>query len=104
MRFVVLASPWRSTTYDMSLDELIKAYAETQMADIEVQYWDRCLTKENVPSEGVFVDGIYSNIVSGEECEINLDGAYIGFVFPESVRFETTSKIKSIIRDCYHEV
>lgn len=91
MRFVLLESPWRSTTYDMSLDELIKAYAETQMADIEV-------TKEGVPSEDAFVDSLYANIVGGEECEINLDGAYIGFIFPKSVRFSGTSKIKSIIR------
>lgn len=95
---------WGSKKYDMTLDELIKAYAEAQMADIEVQYWDDCITKENVPSENVFVDSVYADIVGGKECEINLDGAYIDFVFPESVRFYTTSKIKSIIRGCYQEV
>lgn len=104
MRFVLLESPWRSTTYDMPLEELIRASAEARMSDLEVQYRDGCLTKGTVPSEDAFVDSLYADIVGGKECEINLDGARIDFVFPESVRFYGTSKIKSTIRDCYYEV
>lgn len=93
-----------SKKYDLTLDELIRAHAEARMSDLEVQYWDGCITKENALSEEAFVDSVYADIVGGKECEINLDGAYIDFVFPESVRFYTAAKIKSIIRDCHQKV
>ena len=86
----------RKFNYDMTLDQLIGEYATTQLGYIDNDISDG--NRDNPPSRDGFISDMYRDIVTGSPCEIMLDDG-IGFnmVFPESVRFETTTGIKEII-------
>lgn len=101
---IAIKRPWGVTSHYVSMDDLVRAYAETRMENFVVEYMDGCRAKEDVPGEEDFVERTYSEIVNGDSCEIEIDGGYIDFVFPESIRFETAAKLKGIIKDCHQKV
>ena len=89
----------RELRYDMTLEELIKAYAETIFDYTENTYVDGWIDK--MPSVDEFVEDVYHYVVSGYECAITLDGTEIEMIFPDEVRFLGAEKIKGIIKGAY---
>ena len=88
---------------EMSIEDLIRAYAETMAGYEENSFMDGYINAMRPVEE--FVDDCYECIVNGVPCEIGDDDlSTFDFVFPDSVRFETTEKIKGIVRDSYLRV
>lgn len=92
----------RKFRYDMTLEELIEAYAETMFGYTENTYMDGHI--DEMPPIEEFVEDVYRYVVNGYKCAIALDGTEIEMVFPEEVRFLGAEKIKGIIRSVYYEV
>lgn len=90
----------RKFRYDMTLEELIKAHAETVFGYTENSYMDGYT--EEMPSVEEFVEDVYDSVINGYTCAIALDGTEIDMVFPDEVRFLGAEKIKGIIRGVYN--
>lgn len=91
----------RKIEFDMSLEELIEAYAETIFGYTENSYMDGDI--DEMPPIEEFVEDIYDNVINGYKCPIALDGTEIEMVFPDEVRFLGAEKIKGIIRNACGE-
>lgn len=100
MKFTVNIFGMKSE-YDMSLEELIVAYAETMYGYTENSYLDGHI--DEMPPIEEFVEDVYRYVVNGYKCLIALDGTEIEMVFPDEVRFLGAEKIKGIIRNACGE-
>lgn len=87
--------------FDKTVEELIEAYAETQMGYTLNSVLDGDKDLEDIPTSDAYAEWIYKDIVNGWKCELGIDGVVFDYVFSDDVRFMTKAVIVDIIKKVY---
>lgn len=87
--------------FDKTVEELIEAYAETQMGYMLNAVLDGDKDLEEVPTSDEYAEPLYEDIVGETLCEIGIDGVMFDYTFSDDVRFMTKVAIVDIIKKVY---